>query len=480
MIIPVILAGGSGTRLWPASRKSYPKQFTDLVGDKSLFQDTLSRFSGPGFAAPTVVTGSDFRFITAEQVDDAGIEGASIILEPTGRNTAPAILSAALHHENTPDAILLVAPSDHQIADTKAFADAVQAGQAAAQDGQIVTFGIKPNAPETGYGYLELSAPAKSCEKQLLKSFVEKPCREKAQTFVEGGHHLWNAGIFMFKVSSILDAFEILAPKLVIPCRAALATGETDLCFFRLGADAYGRCEDISIDYAIMEAAEELAVIPVECGWSDLGSWKSVHATGDQDSEGNALSGPATQIDCKNTLLRSDRADTRIVGLGLENIAAIATDDAILVANMDDSERVKEVVAELKIQKAPQAEGFRQCHRPWGYYETLALGQRFQVKRIVVKPGGCLSLQSHVHRSEHWVVVEGTASVTVDEDVSLVTENQSVYIPLGAVHRLENKGKVPLSLIEVQSGAYLGEDDIVRYEDIYARADDAKGQKLAA
>ena len=474
MIIPVILAGGSGTRLWPASRKDFPKQFTNLTGEHSLFQDTVRRLTGDMFQAPTIVTGADYRFIAAEQLDQIGCAGATVLLEPAGRNTAPAILSAALQHETTPDAILLVAPSDHRINDPAAFQAAIETGLKAANDGKIVTFGIAPSGPETGYGYLELSNDAKIGQPQPLKSFVEKPCLKLAKALVDGGKHLWNAGIFMFKVSTIIEAFEVLAPKLVMPCRAALATGSEDLCFFRLGTEAYGRCEDISIDYAVMEVADMLDVIPVECGWSDLGSWRAVHDTADQDADGNALSGSATQIGCTGSLLRSDRPDTKLVGLGLENIAAIATGDAILVANMDDSENVKTVVAELKKLDAPQAESFQQCHRPWGHYETIALGERFQVKRIMVKPGGRLSLQSHLHRSEHWVVVAGTATVTVDDRVDLLSENQSVYIPLGAVHRLENTGKVPLTLIEVQSGPYLGEDDIIRYEDIYARADEAE------
>ena len=471
MIIPVILAGGSGTRLWPASRKAYPKQFTKLIGKRTLFQDTVARLTGPEFTNPTVITRDDFRFIAAEQLDDLKVEDPIVLLEPESRNTAPAILSAALLHRATPDAILLVAPSDHRIADRAAFIDAVRSGAKAAEQGRLVTFGIAPTHPETGYGYLELSRPAKTGKPQALRSFVEKPALEVARTLLESKRHLWNAGIFMFRVRTIIDVFEILAPHLVMPCQAALSNATNDLSFLRLGAEAYARCDDISIDYAILELADGLQVVPVDCGWCDLGSWRSVHGASEPDDLGNTVLGSAIQIDCRNTMLRSESADTRLVGLGLDNIAAIATDDAILVANLDDSERVKQVVAELKVQQAPQAEDFRRCHRPWGYYETLSLGERFQVKRIMVKSGASLSLQSHVHRAEHWVVVEGTATVTVDDKVKLLSENPSVYIPLGAVHRLENKGMVPLNLIEVQSGTYLGEDDITRYKDVYARAE---------
>jgi mannose-1-phosphate guanylyltransferase/mannose-6-phosphate isomerase len=469
MIIPVILAGGSGTRLWPASRKAYPKQFTHMIDQGTLFQQAVSRFIHPDFTPPTVLTNSEFRFIAAEQLADTPSERAEILLEPQARNTAPSILAAALLHEGTPDAVLLVTPSDHHIENETAFGDALRAGAKAAQDDKIVTFGIKPTRPETGYGYLELSEKPEYGVVQPLKTFVEKPNLADATAYMDGGKHMWNAGIFMFKVATIIETFEVLAPQMVMYCRAAIAAGTQDLDFFRLGADAYGRCQNISIDYAIMEAVEALHVVPVDCGWSDLGSWRSIYTAQDTDANGNAITGTSTQIDCHNTLLRSDRDDMRLVGLGLNNIAAIATGDAILVANMDDTDRVKDVVAELKLQNAPQAESFQQCHRPWGHYETLSLGPRFQVKRIMVKPGGQLSLQSHLHRAEHWVVVEGTATVTVDDRVTLLSENQSIYVPLGAIHRLENKGKVPLTLIEVQSGAYLGEDDIIRYEDVYAR-----------
>ena len=470
MLIPLILAGGSGTRLWPLSRKSFPKQFTELHGDQSLFQATLKRLSGQEFTAPIIVTGNDYRFITAEQIEQVGIENAQIILEPVGRNTAPAILAAALKFEERPEAILVVAPSDHRIEGKEAFATALTTAAQQAARGDLVTLGIQPTAPETGYGYLALSNIPTLGQAQALKAFVEKPDLATAEAYLAGGQHLWNAGIFLFSVETILSAFEKHAPDLLTACRAALKAGKADLGFFRLDEEAYATCQDISIDYAIMERAEALSVVPVDCGWSDLGSWRAVHQTDDLDPNGNSLSVTASQIDCQNTLLLSDREDTRLVGLGLNNIAAIATRDAILVANMDESERVKDVVAELKRLEAPEAIEFKQCHRPWGHYETLALGGRFQVKRIMVKPGGRLSLQSHMHRAEHWVVVEGTAMVTVDEEVTMLTENQSIYIPLGAVHRMENKGKVPLTLIEVQSGSYLGEDDIIRYENVYARA----------
>ncbi|MEM9250697.1 MAG: mannose-1-phosphate guanylyltransferase/mannose-6-phosphate isomerase [Pseudomonadota bacterium] len=474
MIRPVILAGGSGTRLWPVSRKSFPKQFTDLGGDTTLFQDSVRRVQGPDFGAPTIVTGSDFRFIAAEQLDQICIDpatgGADILLEPEGRNTAPAVLVAALRHQATPADVLLVMPSDHKVEDDAAFRAAVQTGAEAARDGALVVFGICPTRPETGYGYLQMSKHVVPGEPQPLVSFVEKPPLETARRMVDSGAHLWNAGMFMFRVSDILRAFEHLAPKLMLPARAALRAAREDLCFLALDAEAYGRCEDISIDYAIMERSDALTAIPMDCGWTDLGAWHSVLGASDQDKDGNATAGAALQIDCSNTYLRSEGDGPRLVGLGLTNIAAITTGDAVLVADLDAGDRVKEVVAELKLQKAPEAEAFRQCNRPWGHYETLSLGERFQVKRIMVKPGGKLSLQSHVHRSEHWVVVEGTAHVTVGTGVKMLTENESVYIPLGEVHRLENRGHLPLTLIEVQSGAYLGEDDIIRYEDVYARS----------
>lgn len=471
MIHPIILAGGSGSRLWPLSRKSYPKQFASILGSESLFQTTVKRLTGPEFAPPTIMTHSDFRFIAAEQISDVGIEPAHIILEPEGRNTAPAILTAALMHEKTPDALLLVVPSDHSIQDGKKFTAAILAAVEPANNGQLVTFGVTPSHAGTGFGYLEIGGDVAldNPSPQPLRAFVEKPDEKTAKSMVASKRYLWNAGIFLFSVKSIIEAFEVAAPRLVMPCRAAISTGRNDLCFFRLGEDAYERAENVSIDYAVMVLAETLAVVPLNCGWTDVGSWQSIWKDGEKDENGNTLFGAATAIDCRKSLLRSDSDDLHLVGLGLNNIAAIAMGDAVLVANLDASQQVKDVVGRLKFAQVKQAEEFPRCHRPWGYFETLSLGGRFQVKRIMVRPGGTLSLQSHVHRAEHWVVVEGSAQVTIDDEVELISENQSVYIPLGATHRLENPGKVPLNLIEVQTGAYLGEDDIIRYEDIYER-----------
>lgn len=471
MIYPVILCGGSGTRLWPLSRKSYPKQFAQLNGDTSLFEQTIKRVQVSGIADPIVVTNTNYRFIVAEQLQAAGSTKPTIMIEPEARNTAPAVLAAAMSLQDKPDAILLVMPSDHAIADQDAFIQAVHAGEQATEAGKLITFGVQPDRAETGYGYLELFDPITASVPfaQPLRAFVEKPDQDVADTFLASRRHLWNAGIFMFRVSEILEAFEVLCPRLMMPVRRAVEGARCDLDFFRLDETPYKAAEDISIDYAVMEACETLSVIPLDCGWSDLGSWASVWQTGNADENGVVQSGNTTAIECENTMLRSESDGVQLVGIGLNNITAIAMGDAVLVADMSKSENVKTAVKMLKVEKAKQAEQFPKDHRPWGYFETLSLGERFQVKQIVVHPGAALSLQSHVHRSEHWIVVAGSATVTVDEDVKLVSENQSVYIPLGAIHRLENPGKVPLHLIEVQTGAYLGEDDIVRYEDIYSR-----------
>jgi len=473
MIVPVLLSGGSGTRLWPKSRKSYPKQFVPLVGDTTLFQASAQRLSGPGFTAPLVVTNSDFRFIVTEQLAEIAHKPEAVLIEPEGRNTAPAVLAAALWIAQTnPDALMLVAPSDHVVPDAEAFRAAVDAGVPAARDGQLVTFGITPGYAETGYGYLELGAAPQAGDAGplALARFVEKPDATRAAEMLAAGNFLWNAGIFLFSVKAILAAFEAHAPNLLDPARRAVAEGESDLDFFRLAPEPWGELEDISIDYAVMERADNLSVVPYGAGWSDLGGWDAVLRESPQDDRGVATAGAATAIDCDNTLLRSEDDRVEVVGIGLKDVVAVAMPDAVLVADASRAQDVKLAVSELKAKGSKQATAFPKDHRPWGWFESLVVGDRFQVKRIHVHPGAALSLQSHHHRSEHWIVVEGTAKVTVDDEVKLVTENQSVYIPLGAVHRMENPGKVPMVLIEVQTGSYLGEDDIVRYEDIYARS----------
>ncbi|SDE60251.1 mannose-1-phosphate guanylyltransferase/mannose-6-phosphate isomerase [Ruegeria marina] len=473
MITPILLCGGSGTRLWPLSRKSYPKQFARLMGEESLFQASAKRLSGEGFAAPVVLTGEPFRFIVTEQLAQVEQAPQGILIEPEGRNTAPAVLAAALWlAERDAQALMLVAPSDHVIPDPEAFRAAVVAAAPRAQAGDLVTFGITPTRAETGYGYLELAAgaDAQANAPQSLARFVEKPDAARAAEMLAAGTYLWNAGIFLFTAEAILAAYRAHAPALVEAVSAALEGAGTDLGFTRLAAAPWSGAEDISIDYAIMEKADNLAVMPFGAGWSDLGGWDAVWAVSGPDAAGNVCSDEATAIDCRDTLLRSETPGQQLVGIGLEDMMVVSMSDAVLVAPKSQAQRVKEAVAALKAKGVSQAVQLPRDYRPWGWYESLIIGGRFQVKRIVVHPGASLSLQSHHHRSEHWIVVEGTAKVTVDDEVRLLTENQSVYIPLGAVHRMENPGKVPMVLIEVQTGSYLGEDDIIRYEDIYARS----------
>ena len=465
---PVILCGGSGTRLWPSSRKAYPKQFAPLLGDNSLYQGTLARFSGEGFAAPLIMTGEDFRFMAVEQAAEMGLSDARVVVEPIGRDTAPAILAAALMLENTPDDLILVAPSDHVMSDVEAFHAAIRAGRAAAEDGALVTFGVTPDRPETGYGYLQLAGRPDGAT--TVTKFTEKPDAETALHFLEAGHYLWNAGLFMGRVREFIAAFEKHAPDLIEPVRAAVAGAKKDLDFTRLDHDAFATARAISLDYAIMEQAEWVVAVPLDCGWSDLGAWDALWGVSGPDQAGNVASGDVTAIDCEGSYLRSEDDNITLVGLGLKDVVAVAMRDAVLVADKSRAQDVKRVVETLRAAGKAQADDYPRFHRPWGWYETLCLDHRFQVKRIMVKPGGVLSLQSHRHRAEHWVVVAGTAEVTVGDEVKLISENESVYIPLGAKHRMANPGKVPMYLIEVQTGAYLGEDDIVRYQDIYDRS----------
>ncbi|MBK4217323.1 mannose-1-phosphate guanylyltransferase/mannose-6-phosphate isomerase [Paracoccus caeni] len=470
-IAPVLMAGGSGTRLWPVSRKRFPKQFAPLIGDETLFQASARRLSGASYAEPIVMTNADFRFIVAEQLDQIGIQPGAIVIEPSGRNTAPAVLAAALMvAETDPERLLLVAPSDHVIPDADAFARAVEQGIPAAQAGQIVTFGITPDRPETGYGYLELAGQGEG--PQPLARFVEKPDAATAEAMLAQGNFLWNAGIFLFSARAMIDAFRTHAPEFIDPVQAALTEARNDLGFLRLARGPWDKLPDLSIDYAVMEKAGNLSAVRFSGRWSDLGGWDALWREEllQNPAADGVVTGPnATAIDCRDVLLRSDSEDVEVVGIGLSDLMVVATPDAVLVADKDRAQDVRLAVSALKQKRKKQAEAFPRDHRPWGWFETLALAARFQVKRIVVKPGAALSLQSHVHRAEHWIVVSGTARVTVDDKVTLVTENQSIYVPLGAVHRMENPGKVPMVLIEVQTGSYLGEDDIIRYEDVYSR-----------
>jgi mannose-1-phosphate guanylyltransferase / mannose-6-phosphate isomerase len=471
-IIPVILAGGSGTRLWPLSRKSYPKQFSNLVENHSLFQQSALRLISSDlitFSSPVILTNSDFRFIVADQLQEVGIDPGHILIEPERKNTGPAILAASLYAlKDDPDAVLLVAPSDHVILDEVEFHAAVNLGLSEAKSGNIVTFGITPDRPETGYGYLELVSIA-SHNPVKLKRFVEKPDLNTAQDMLDSKNYLWNSGVFIFRAIDIVTAFEMYAPKLLTPVKSAIENGKPDLGFFRLDPAAWAKCRDISIDYAVMEHADNLIAVPLLAGWSDLGDWNAVWKEQGPDNKGIVTTQNVTAIDCHNVLLRSESDSQHLVGLGLKDIVAIAMPDAVLVAHKDCCQDVKQVVTKLKENGIQQAEKSSKDHRPWGWFEILATQSRFQVKRILVNPGAALSLQSHNHRSEHWIVVEGTVKVTVYNEIQILTEGQSIFIPLGALHRMENTGKVPIILIEVQIGEYLGEDDIIRYEDVYSR-----------
>ena len=471
-VVPVLLSGGSGTRLWPVSRKSFPKQFAPLVGEESLFQASARRLSGARYAAPLILTGADFRFIVTEQLADIGVAPAGVLIEPAARNTAPAVLAAALHlARSDPDTLILVAPSDHVVPDDEAFGRAVDQGVPLAQAGRIVTFGIQPTRPETGYGWLELSDD--SAGPAPLRRFVEKPDAATAEAMLRDGRFLWNAGIFLFTARTIIQAFRTHAPDFIPPVEAALDGATRDLGFTRLAAEPWQALPDLSIDYAVMEKADNLSVVRFADHWSDLGGWDAIWREAQVDKpawRGVVADTRSTAIDCDNVLLRSDDEGMQVVGIGLKDTMVVATGDAVLVADMTRAQDVRQAVSALKSRGIRQAESFLRDHRPWGWFETLVLGERFQVKRIVVHPGAALSLQSHVHRAEHWIVVSGTARVTVDDKVTLVTENQSIYVPLGAVHRMENPGKVPMVLIEVQTGVYLGEDDIIRYDDVYARS----------
>ncbi|MEN5119040.1 mannose-1-phosphate guanylyltransferase/mannose-6-phosphate isomerase [Luteimonas sp. TWI662] len=464
-MIPVILSGGSGTRLWPLSREAYPKQFLALTGEATMLQATWQRIAPFAEAGPIVVSNEDHRFMVAEQLREIGVAPSAILLEPTGRNTAPAIAAAALEaRRGGADPLLLVLPSDHVVRDAVAFRTAVQAAASAAEAGKLVTFGIVPTTAETGYGYIRAVA---GDGVRVVKQFVEKPDAATAEGYIASGDYFWNSGMFLFRASRYLEELERHAPSMLNAVRSAHDNARRDEDFIRLEKEAFTACPSDSIDYAVMENTDDAAVLPISVGWNDVGSWSALWEVADQDGDGNAHHGDVIALDCRNTLAWGD--GRLVTLLGLDDVVVVDTDDTLLVAHRDKVQQVKDVVARLKQEGRPQAALHRKVYRPWGAYDSIDNGERFQVKRITVNPGAALSLQMHHHRAEHWIVVSGTAKVTCGDNTLLLSENQSTYIPLGVTHRLENPGKLPLELIEVQSGSYLGEDDIVRFEDVYGR-----------
>ncbi|MBB3277697.1 MULTISPECIES: mannose-1-phosphate guanylyltransferase/mannose-6-phosphate isomerase [Pseudoxanthomonas] len=463
---PVLLSGGSGTRLWPLSREAYPKQFLPLASERTMVQDTWLRIAPLATTPPIVVANEEHRFLVAEQLRQIGAPAPHILLEPVGRNTAPAIAAAALQAmAEGADPILLVLPSDHVVRDAEGFRRAVEAAMPAAGDGALVTFGIVPDAPETGFGYIH----AESGEGlRKVSRFVEKPDAATAQSYLDDGGYYWNSGMFLFRASRYLEELERFRPDIVAAVRAAFTEARQDGDFVRLDKDAFAASPSDSIDYAVMEKTAHAMVLPVDIGWNDVGSWSALWDVAERDAGGNAHHGDVIAVDTRNSYAYAQRL---VALVGVDDIVVVETDDAVLVARKDRVQEVKQVVAQLKDGQRSQAVLHREVHRPWGSYDSVDMGQRHQVKRIKVKPGAKLSLQSHAHRAEHWIVVKGVARVTRDNDVFELYENQSTYIPIGAKHRLENPGKEPLELIEVQSGDYLGEDDIVRYSDIYGRSE---------
>jgi mannose-1-phosphate guanylyltransferase/mannose-6-phosphate isomerase len=466
-MIPVVLSGGSGTRLWPYSRSLHPKQFLPLASELTMLQETLGRLKGSIVdARPMVVCNNDHRFMVAEQTRMLGIQASAIILEPAARNTAPAVALAALQAmANGDDPVLLILPADHVIIDCDAFHRAIMAAEKAAMANLLVTFGIVPTQPETGYGYIRAQGEG---EARPVKEFVEKPDLATAQAYVASGEYFWNSGMFAFKASVFLAELGKYAPDILSSCQQAMAEALQDLDFIRVGAAAFAACPDNSIDYAVMEKTDKAVVIALDASWSDVGSWSALWEIATKDSDGNACRGDVLVHDSRDNYIQSDRK--LIATIGIDNLVIVETDDSILVASKDKVQDVKVIVSALKAKNRKETQLHRKVYRPWGYYDSIDQGERFQVKRIVVSPGQKLSLQKHHHRAEHWIVVSGTALVTRGDEEILLAENQSTYIPLGVKHRLENPGSIPLEMIEIQSGSYLGEDDIVRYEDTYGRS----------
>jgi mannose-1-phosphate guanylyltransferase/mannose-6-phosphate isomerase len=474
-IIPVIMCGGSGTRLWPLSRAQFPKQFLPLVNDTSMLQDTLARLPSQ-HQAPVFICNEDHRFLVAEQVKQTNSAKSTILLEPKGRNTAPAVALAALNAlTNNDDTLLLVLAADHVIKETEKFHQAVSVATVAAAQGKLVTFGIVPTHAETGYGYIQKGRKQEEqqdCQPgndtyQVAK-FVEKPNIETAQGYLDSGDYLWNSGMFLFKASRYIEELEKFRPDILSACRASMAKVEKDLDFTRPDRESFLQCADESIDYAVMEKTEDAIVVPLDAGWSDVGSYSALWEVCHKDAQHNVIKGDVIAHDTSNSYIHSQ--NKLIATLGVDNLVVIDTPDAVLIANKDKVQNVKEIVNELKAQQRSESTIHREVYRPWGKYDSVDTGERFQVKRITVNPGAKLSVQMHHHRAEHWIIVSGTAKITLDEKTFLLSENESTYIPIGVVHALENPGKLPLEMIEVQSGSYLGEDDIVRFEDRYGRA----------
>ena len=464
---PVILSGGSGTRLWPLSRGQYPKQFLPLVTQNTMVQETVLRLSGlMGLNNPIAVCNEDHRFMMAEQLWEIGVKPAAIILEPVGKNTAPAVAMAALS-ASSEDEVLLVLPADHVITDIPAFHKAIFQAQALAQQGHLVTFGIVPSHPETGYGYI-LKDSVQVGDAFKVSAFVEKPDLVAAKNYVKSGDYLWNSGMFAFTAGNFLKELEKFNPAMLSACKQALSAAKIDLDFIRLDKATFSACPADSIDYAVMEKTDKAAVIPLDAGWNDVGSWSALWDVTDKDASGNAISGDVLTVDSKNSYIYSDNKLVTVIGV--DNLIVVETKDAVMIASKDRVQEVKQVVDQLKQLNRSEAQVHKKAYRPWGHFDSVDSGDRHQTKRIVVKPGAKLSLQKHHHRAEHWVVVKGTALVTRGDEQILLTENESTYIPLGTVHRLENPGVIPLEIVEVQSGSYLGEDDIVRFGDNYGRS----------